>query len=88
MTRNAPLRCPSDSAMTIEQRIEAASGWFLRRGRAPYGFQDEVWRAYWRSDSGLLNAATGTLRTTCCSSNPGTKYWKRSGTTPNCASCG
>jgi len=54
---------PADSPLTIEQRLEAARAWFSRKGRTPFEFQEEVWRAYWRGESGLLNAATGTGKT-------------------------
>ena len=68
MSRTAPLRRPTDSPpadplLTIEDRLAAANGWFAGRGRAPFDFQEEMWRAYWRGDSGLLNAATGTGKT-------------------------
>jgi ATP-dependent Lhr-like helicase len=60
MTLTAPLRRP---ASAVERRLEEARGWFARRGRMPFDFQEQVWRAYWRGESGLLNAATGTGKT-------------------------
>ncbi len=59
--RSAPRR--HLRGVIIEQRLEAARGWFSRRGRVPFDFQEEMWRAYWRGESGLLNAATGTGKT-------------------------
>lgn len=44
-------------------QLGAARAWFASRGRAPFDFQEEVWRAYWRGESGLLNAGTGTGKT-------------------------
>ena len=47
----------------IALRVRRARGWFEREGRAPFAFQEEMWHAYWRGESGLLNAGTGTGKT-------------------------
>ena len=44
-------------------RLGSARAWFASQGRATFEFQEEVWRAYWRGESGLLNAGTGTGKT-------------------------
>ena len=44
-------------------RLDRARRWFAEQGRTPFDFQEEMWRAYWRGDSGLLNAGTGTGKT-------------------------
>jgi ATP-dependent Lhr-like helicase len=49
--------------MSDEARLARARAWFATRGRAPFEFQESVWRAYWRGESGLLNAGTGTGKT-------------------------
>lgn len=50
-------------ASEIEGPLERARGWFARQGRAPLDFQEAMWLAYWRGESGLLNAATGSGKT-------------------------
>ena len=47
----------------IALRVRRAREWFEREGRAPFAFQEEMWHAYWRGESGLLNAGTGTGKT-------------------------
>ena len=47
----------------IARRVRLARGWFEREGRAPFPFQEAMWHAYWRGESGLLNAGTGTGKT-------------------------
>ena len=42
---------------------EAIARWFATRGWAPFPFQQEVWAAYARGESGLVHAATGTGKT-------------------------
>ncbi len=37
--------------------------WFGQHDWSPFGFQEEVWRAYLRGESGLIHAATGTGKT-------------------------
>jgi ATP-dependent helicase Lhr and Lhr-like helicase len=46
--------------MSVEER---ARQWFAARGQTPFDFQEEMWRAYLRGESGLLNAGTGTGKT-------------------------
>lgn len=50
-------------ASAHDDRLERARRWFASQGRTSFGFQEEVWRAYWRGESGLLNAGTGTGKT-------------------------
>jgi ATP-dependent helicase Lhr and Lhr-like helicase len=47
----------------IELRLERARQWFLAQSRTPFEFQEAMWSAYWRGESGLLNAGTGTGKT-------------------------
>jgi ATP-dependent helicase Lhr and Lhr-like helicase len=47
----------------VDQRLEMARCWFRQQGRAPFDFQEQLWQAYWRGESGLLNAGTGTGKT-------------------------
>jgi ATP-dependent Lhr-like helicase len=47
----------------VSTRLSAARAWFASRGQAPFDFQENVWRAYWAGESGLLNATTGTGKT-------------------------
>lgn len=47
----------------IEERLDRARSWFASRGRTPFDFQEALWSAYWRGESGLLNAGTGTGKT-------------------------
>lgn len=47
----------------VEGRLKKARAWFATGGRVPFAFQEEVWRAYWDGDSGLLNAGTGMGKT-------------------------
>jgi len=47
----------------IEQRLERARQLFMAQARTPFEFQEAMWCAYWRGESGLLNAGTGTGKT-------------------------
>ncbi len=47
----------------VGERLDRAQSWFAAKGRAPFAFQEELWRAYWSGESGLLNAGTGTGKT-------------------------
>lgn len=49
--------------ITVRERLARARSWFTAQGRESFAFQEEVWRAYWRGESGLLNAGTGTGKT-------------------------
>ena len=52
--------------MAVETQLDIlapALDWFARRGWQPFTFQQEVWRAYLRGESGLIHAATGTGKT-------------------------
>ena len=41
----------------------AVRAWFAEHGWEPFAFQEEVWGAYRRGESGLIHAATGTGKT-------------------------
>jgi ATP-dependent helicase Lhr and Lhr-like helicase len=43
--------------------LDAALGWFERRGWQPFAFQREVWAAMAVGRSGLLHATTGSGKT-------------------------
>lgn len=45
------------------ERVARARAWFTTQGRQPFGFQEEMWRAVWAGESGLLNASTGSGKT-------------------------
>jgi ATP-dependent Lhr-like helicase len=51
------------NAALADARIARARAWFAAQGRESFPFQEEVWRAYWNGESGLLNAGTGTGKT-------------------------
>jgi ATP-dependent helicase Lhr and Lhr-like helicase len=58
--------CGNNDPMTpaeMDLRVAQARAWFASRGRAPFEFQESMWRAYWGGASGLLNATTGTGKT-------------------------
>ena len=44
-------------------RLQRARAWFASRSRTPFDFQEALWSAYWRGESGLLNAGTGMGKT-------------------------
>ena len=50
-------------AIDDEDRVTRARTWFASTGRTPFGFQEDLWRAYWAGESGLLNAGTGMGKT-------------------------
>ncbi len=43
--------------------MECVREWFAQHDWKPFEFQEEVWRAYLRGESGLIHAATGTGKT-------------------------
>jgi ATP-dependent Lhr-like helicase len=43
--------------------MECVREWFGHHGWTPFPFQEEVWRAYLKGESGLVHAATGTGKT-------------------------
>ncbi|MEP6764473.1 MAG: ligase-associated DNA damage response DEXH box helicase [Gemmatimonadaceae bacterium] len=51
---------PAIRASTFDRRLLR---WFATRKWKPFGFQQEVWDAYARGESGLIHAATGTGKT-------------------------
>jgi ATP-dependent helicase Lhr and Lhr-like helicase len=51
------------AAVALATAIEAAEAWFHARGWQPFAFQQEVWAAMARGQSGLLHATTGSGKT-------------------------
>jgi ATP-dependent Lhr-like helicase len=47
----------------VEERLDRARRWFEHQGRSAFEFQEAMWMAYWRGESGLLNAGTGSGKT-------------------------
>ncbi len=47
----------------VDERLQAARGWLAGRGDRAFGFQEEMWRAHWSGQSGLLQAPTGAGKT-------------------------
>jgi ATP-dependent helicase Lhr and Lhr-like helicase len=43
--------------------MNPARKWFQSRGWKPFAFQEEVWQAYLKGESGMIHAATGTGKT-------------------------
>ncbi len=58
----APRRPPSRAARQAEATARVRS-WFASRGWAPFRFQEQLWKAYLRGESGLLHATTGAGKT-------------------------
>ncbi|CAG1011337.1 hypothetical protein RHIZO_04000 [Rhizobiaceae bacterium] len=56
---NAPLR----SAPECADPFAAVRNWFAAQGHSPFAFQEEVWAAYARGESGLVHAPTGMGKT-------------------------
>lgn len=53
----------AEAEAEIHARLGRAQAWFACRGRTAFDFQQAMWRAYWRGESGLLNAGTGMGKT-------------------------
>ncbi|MGD1890083.1 MAG: ligase-associated DNA damage response DEXH box helicase [Cyclobacteriaceae bacterium] len=51
--------------MAATQHTELSPGlaWFQQQGWIPFAFQQEMWKAYLKGESGLLNAPTGSGKT-------------------------
>lgn len=47
----------------VSDPLDAAREWFADQGWRPFAFQEEVWAAYARGDSGLIHAPTGMGKT-------------------------
>jgi ATP-dependent Lhr-like helicase len=47
----------------VSNGIHRIESWFGRRGWQPLDFQREVWKSYFRGESGLIHSATGTGKT-------------------------
>jgi ATP-dependent Lhr-like helicase len=56
---NAPVR----SHRLDADGFAPARGWFATRGWHPFAFQEDVWAAYARGESGLIHAPTGMGKT-------------------------
>ncbi len=66
---------PHDAGFTPDPAIFAdpfapARAWFARQGFAPFEFQQEVWHAYARGESGLIHAPTGMGKTYAAAIGP------------------
>jgi len=48
---------------TLPSAFAPARAWFAKQGFAPFEFQEEVWAAYARGESGLIHAPTGMGKT-------------------------
>ena len=59
-TGSAPSSSDDASWAAARERVEA---WFDERGWSPFDYQRDVWAAYRRGESGLVNAPTGTGKT-------------------------
>jgi ATP-dependent helicase Lhr and Lhr-like helicase len=58
-TGAAALRAPE----TTEDAFEPARAWFAGQGWSSFAFQEEVWAAFARGESGLIHAPTGMGKT-------------------------
>jgi ATP-dependent Lhr-like helicase len=56
------LSPPSAPSPAVDS-FAAARDWFAAQGYAPFAFQEEVWAAYARGESGLVHAPTGMGKT-------------------------
>jgi ATP-dependent Lhr-like helicase len=54
---------PETGPALIDDPFAPARAWFAAQGYAPFPFQEEVWSAYARGESGLLHAPTGMGKT-------------------------
>jgi ATP-dependent Lhr-like helicase len=54
---------PDDTRAASDPRFDAARAWFAAQGWRAFPFQDEVWNAYARGESGLIHAPTGMGKT-------------------------
>lgn len=50
--------------------FDRARAWFASQGFAPFAFQEEVWAAYGRGESGLVHAPTGMGKTLAAAVGP------------------
>src|SRR5512141_3514223 len=50
--------------------LAPARAWFAKQGFAPFEFQEEVWAAYARGESGLIHAPTGMGKTYAAAIGP------------------
>src|SRR4051812_47488327 len=58
-----PQRANPTIACGDREPIDCVREWFASEGWKPFEFQEEVWRAYLKGESGLIHAATGTGKT-------------------------
>ena len=72
------MNAPDRLARLLDDPCAPVRGWLGRQGHAPFPFQEEVWAAYARGESGLVHAPTGMGKTwaawlgplACCTSRP------------------
>lgn len=61
VAKTAPAALPADPA--TDPRFDSARAWFAVQGWQPFAFQEELWAAFARGESGLLHAPTGMGKT-------------------------
>src|SRR5690606_39782105 len=54
---------PSPGGLGGEAATPPGEGWFASRGWQPFPFQQDVWQAIGKGESGLLHATTGSGKT-------------------------
>ena len=57
------MNAPDRLARLLDDPCAPVRGWLGRQGHAPFPFQEEVWAAYARGESGLVHAPTGMGKT-------------------------
>ncbi|MFI4924603.1 MAG: ligase-associated DNA damage response DEXH box helicase, partial [Vicinamibacteria bacterium] len=54
---------PDESRTATDPRLDAVRDWLASQGQTPFAFQEAVWAAYARGESGLVHAPTGMGKT-------------------------
>ena len=54
---------PDESRAATGTQFDAVRTWLASQGHTPFAFQEEVWAAYARGESGLVHAPTGMGKT-------------------------
>ncbi|MEO8537313.1 MAG: ligase-associated DNA damage response DEXH box helicase [Betaproteobacteria bacterium] len=57
------MNAPDDRRRLAPEPLTAARDWFAAQGFTPFPFQETVWAAYARGESGLIHAPTGMGKT-------------------------
>jgi ATP-dependent Lhr-like helicase len=57
------MNAPDSNALLAADALAPARAWFARQGWSPFPFQEDVWAAYARGESGLIHAPTGMGKT-------------------------